>query len=147
MGITTDKVTQGPLAFAGGVTSAEGRASRDNHTQGDIAILWAADRIKALESRLKSVQEVYAGMEGFVCETAPEAYQNRIIEQMYKASIGGMDIPEGWHINYNPKPIPYPAHDFDFWHDDTDVEGNLCGTGASREDCLRQIAEMIEDVE
>ena len=31
----------------------------------------------------KEIIEIYAGMEGFVPETAPEAYQERIIKQMY----------------------------------------------------------------
>jgi len=44
---------------------------------------WLADR-----RAINAVQEVYAGMEGFKPETAPEGYCLRIIEQMYRASVG-----------------------------------------------------------
>lgn len=35
---------------------------------------------------LKEIVEIYAGMDGFIPETAPEAYQKRIIRQMYEAA-------------------------------------------------------------
>ena len=57
-----------------------------------------------------------------------------------------MDIPKGWHIEYSPKPIPPSCGvDFDFWHDDNDIENNLSGTGSSIEDCLNQINEIEEE--
>lgn len=46
------------------------------------------ERIRELEERIASVTEVYAGMEGFKPETAPEAYCLRVINQMYDAAQG-----------------------------------------------------------
>lgn len=43
--------------------------------------------LENLEARLHEVQEIYAGMEGFIPETAPEGYTLRIIEQMYRATL------------------------------------------------------------
>jgi len=40
-----------------------------------------------LKEKLSEIIEIYAGMEGFIPETAPEAYQARIIEQMYNAAV------------------------------------------------------------
>ena len=45
----------------------------------------ADDRVEALETRIQAAIEVYAGMEGFIPETAAEGYCLRIIEQMNKA--------------------------------------------------------------
>jgi hypothetical protein len=39
-------------------------------------------RVQELEAALREVYEVYAGSDGFVPETAPEAYQERLIKQM-----------------------------------------------------------------
>jgi len=35
---------------------------------------------------LKEIREIYAGMEGFIPETAPEGYCQHIIKQMYEAA-------------------------------------------------------------
>ena len=35
---------------------------------------------------LQEIINIYAGMDGFIPETAPEAYQERIILQMYEAA-------------------------------------------------------------
>lgn len=56
-------------------------------------------------------------------------------------------IPNGWHIQLNPKPIPDRSHDFDYYHDDYDhcsIEGGngLCGTASSRDDAIEQILEL-----
>lgn len=55
-------------------------------------------------------------------------------------------IPTGWHIEYNPKPIPSRSFDWDFWHDDYDysypdstISAQLAGTASSREDAAEQI--------
>lgn len=52
-----------------------------------------AGRLKAecdaLKRRLDIVREVYAGIEGFLPQTAPEGYCLRIIEQMAHAAMGG----------------------------------------------------------
>ena len=45
------------------------------------------ERIAELEQRIHEACEVYAGMEGFIPETAPEAYCLRVIEQMYQALV------------------------------------------------------------
>jgi len=44
-----------------------------------------------------------------------------------------MNIPAGWHIQYNPKPIPLRGHDWDYWHDEVDNDSRLTGTAASEE--------------
>ena len=43
------------------------------------------NRIAELQKRIHEAQEIYAGMEGFMPETAHESYCLRIIEQMNKA--------------------------------------------------------------
>ena len=42
-----------------------------------------------LRVRIDAVREIYAGMEGFIPQTAPEAYLLRITKQMYDAALGG----------------------------------------------------------
>jgi hypothetical protein len=42
-----------------------------------------SERELYLESLLHEIMEIYAGMEGFVTETAPEAYLQTILKQMY----------------------------------------------------------------
>lgn len=59
------------------------------------------------------------------------------------------NIPKGWHIKYDPKPIPSRKFDFDFWHDDYDFcsesGGNgLCGHAESIDDARMQIQEIQE---
>jgi len=44
----------------------------------------ATKKVQVLVDALDGIQETYAGMDGFVTETAPEAYQGRIIQQMYE---------------------------------------------------------------
>jgi len=41
-----------------------------------------------LKERIHEACEVYTGMDGFIPETAPEAYQRRILRQMYEALKG-----------------------------------------------------------
>jgi len=49
----------------------------------------------------------------------------------------------GWHIEYNPKPIPIRfGVDWDFIHDDYDGENDLAGSGFSFLDCVDQIIEI-----
>lgn len=52
-----------------------------------------------------------------------------------------MTIPNGWHIKYNPKPIPIRGHDWDFWHDEVDNDSRLCGTAGSEEEAKLAIME------
>ncbi len=42
---------------------------------------------------LEEIREIYAGMDGFITETAPEAYQEMIIRKMYKCSM--LELPSG----------------------------------------------------
>lgn len=51
----------------------------------------ANERIAELEAKIHEATEAYAGMEGFIPETAAEGYCLRIIRQMYSALIGGED--------------------------------------------------------
>lgn len=44
--------------------------------------LEAADRISELETSMREIYEVWAGSEGIVTTTTPEAYQTRLIEEM-----------------------------------------------------------------
>jgi len=53
------------------------------------------------------------------------------------------DLPNGWHVEYMPKPIPDRRFDYDFWHDDNDVDGLLCGAASSVHDAIEQILELI----
>ncbi len=39
---------------------------------------------------LEEIREIYAGMDGFITETAPEAYQEMIIRKMYKCSMNAL---------------------------------------------------------
>ena len=44
-------------------------------------------QLAELQKRIHEAQEVYAGMDGFIPETAPEAYCLRIIDEMNKALL------------------------------------------------------------
>ena len=54
-------------------------------------------------------------------------------------------IPNGWTVSYNPPPIPLRGFDYDFSHVDYDGDNELCGVGASVDDCIRQIEELEQD--
>jgi hypothetical protein len=47
-------------------------------------------RLNTAMQALREVYEIWAGMEGFESQTAPEAYQRRIIEQMRDAAQRGL---------------------------------------------------------
>ncbi len=47
---------------------------------------------QALVEALRNIREIYAGMEGFISETAPEGYQQQIIKQMYEETKVIMQI-------------------------------------------------------
>lgn len=36
---------------------------------------------------LEEIREIYAGMDGFVPETCPEGYQQRLLKQMYDIAV------------------------------------------------------------
>ena len=42
----------------------------------------AADVIEELQDAFREIYEVYAGSEGFIPETCPEAYQQQLIKEM-----------------------------------------------------------------
>ena len=51
----------------------------------------------------------------------------------------------GWHIRYNPKPMPDRRYDYDYWHDDYDgvIDGNgLCGVAESVQAAIDEIGEI-----
>lgn len=63
--------------------------------------------------------------------------------------------PEGWTIEFNPKPeptrqqnTPMPCQDWDFYHESYDpgIEPRLCGTAASISDALEQIEEIEQEI-
>ena len=45
-----------------------------------------------MEQALEEIREIYAGMDGFIPETCPEGYQQRIIKQMYGAAVEGLKV-------------------------------------------------------
>lgn len=49
-----------------------------------------------------------------------------------------------WTITYNPKPISVRHFDYDFVHDEYDLDSDLCGTAKSVDECIVQI-NYIED--
>ena len=60
---------------------------------------------------------------------------------------GCLNILPGWHIRYNPKPIPSKKFDYDFWHDEydyaDDTGGNgLAGNAESVDDAINQINDI-----
>ncbi len=52
-------------------------------------------------------------------------------------------IYRGWHINYDPPPIPVRCCDWQFWHDDFDGSEDSgdrrCGSAASLEAAKAEI--------
>lgn len=54
-----------------------------------------------------------------------------------------------WRIWYEPPPIPIRTMDWHYWHDDDDgaPDGSTARSGstASLEECLSEIAEMVDD--
>ena len=45
------------------------------------------DKLKELEKQLNEIKEIYLGMDGFNPETAPEAYLQFILNQIYDLAI------------------------------------------------------------
>ena len=59
-----------------------------------------------------------------------------------------MLIPDGWHIEYNPKPIPaWVGCDWDYWHDNHDGENGLCGTAGSESDAVEACIAMQYEID
>lgn len=48
----------------------------------------------------------------------------------------------GWWIEKNVKPIPDRNHDYDFGHEDDDIDRGLHGTAPSVLDAMEQIKEI-----
>jgi len=57
----------------------------------------------------------------------------------------------GYHIVYEPKPIPDHSHDWSWWHDDydgaPDSRDRRCGTSASLLQAQADIDDLIEELE
>ena len=49
---------------------------------------------------------------------------------------------KGWTIVKNVKPIPDRRFDYDFWHDENDIDNGLCGNAESYQDACAQIVEI-----
>lgn len=54
------------------------------------------------------------------------------------------NIPKGWQVHYNPKPIPLRHFDYDFSHENFDGENGLAGNAASIQGAINQIQEIEE---
>ena len=46
-----------------------------------------SERSTAYKQALEEIREVYTGSDGFIPETAPEAYQQRLLKQMYDIAV------------------------------------------------------------
>ena len=55
----------------------------------------AADVIEELQDAFREIYEVYAGSEGFIPETCPEAYQQQLIKEMAEIAAKYMRIRYG----------------------------------------------------
>lgn len=72
------------LAFADGWSR---NCTFHENSQGwRVVCMLLAGEVRSQRAALREIVEIYAGMEGFKIETAPEAYQRRIIEQMYEVA-------------------------------------------------------------
>ena len=56
-------------------------------------------------------------------------------------------IPEGWSIAYESKPVPSRQYDWGFSHENHDGENGLCGTASSVDDAVAKIKEIIGDTD
>ena len=59
-----------------------------------------------------------------------------------------IEIPEGWNVVRDVKPIPIRTIDYNFWHDDhdgSDGGDGLAGWACSVKDAIRQIKEIEEE--
>jgi len=61
----------------------------------DATIARLEKREGKLARALAEIREVYAGMEGFVPETCPEGYQQRLLKRMYDIAVEALKIDEG----------------------------------------------------
>lgn len=50
------------------------------------------DECVKMRLALEAIREIYAGMDGFIPETCPEGYQQRIMKQMYREAIEGLTM-------------------------------------------------------
>ncbi len=65
------------------------------------------------------------------------------VDDLSKA-FADFELPDGWHIECNPKPIPDRRFDWDYWHDEVDEENGLCGSAMNPECCLIEIQEKVD---
>ena len=52
----------------------------------------------------------------------------------------------GYNIFYDPPPIPTRAHDYQFWHEDWDLDDTRHGTAPTLSDAKQLIDEIEEDL-
>jgi len=64
------------------------RALQEHFRDGDAGD--AADAIEELQNAFREIYEVYAGSEGFIPETCPEAYQQQLIKEMVEIAAKHM---------------------------------------------------------
>ena len=60
-----------------------------------------------------------------------------------------IEVPKGWNVVYEVKPIPIRTMDYDFWHDDhdgSDGGDGLAGTASSVTDAIEQIKEIEKEL-
>lgn len=57
-----------------------------------MALMASAAEPTAECPHCREVYEIWAGIEGFIPATAPEAYQQRIIDQMREAAARGLSV-------------------------------------------------------
>lgn len=50
------------------------------------------EKVETYHNALSEIREIYAGMDGFIPETAPESYQQRVIKQMYGIAVGALKV-------------------------------------------------------
>jgi len=63
---------------------AEEIANTNGYDWDEEIVLLAVDYLRILD-KTHEAKEIYTGMDGFVSETAPEAYQQRILKKMFEA--------------------------------------------------------------
>lgn len=63
------------------------REERSSRKKAEKRVAELESQVNALCDSRHEVMEIYAGMEGFIPETDPEAYALKVIEQIYKALL------------------------------------------------------------
>jgi len=72
------------------ITTATEELAYEIAPQLATALEQAETENEQLKESVREAKEIFTGMDGFKPETAPEAYQQRVLRQMYEALKGGM---------------------------------------------------------